>query len=528
MSTPTSRNLTILSIVASLLLLAIGMSGAWYVHVLQGRVSWALADNVTSIRAALRLQLAIREIRDSLEEYSLTHNRAFLDKAVGLQDSLKQAAADVTHFASTEFEFGIMKKMNDGLNRFLAQLREATKSKSAGSGDQTPPPAITDQILVADVLPYVKQYLDFNETELSDRSRDNEAMASWLVAALVLLGIGGAAAGGAAGYALARGIRRTVFQLSIPLRDVAGRLNQVVGPVEIDENPAIEDLEAVLKRIAAEVNAVIEKFHATHRQVLRADQLAALGQLAAGLAHELHNPLMSMKILVQSARAEGSAPLDRHDLRVLDEEISRLQELLQSFLTFAKPAKLERRDVDLRPVVLQTVNVLAARAARRHVLIQTTTPEFPVQLSADEGQLRQVTLNLLLNALDSVPDEGTISIEVGSGKRASFSDEGRLNPVPGVFLTVADNGHGLPSDDVERIFEPFFSTKETGLGLGLAICRRIVESHGGWIEASNQPEGGAQFLVFLPASAGPTAPVIAKPAAVEAALLMSSKEATHA
>src|SRR5262249_8891637 len=138
--------------------------------------------------------------------------------------------------------------------------------------------------------------------------------------------------------------------------------------------------------------------------------------------------------------------------------------------------------------------------------------------------LRQVTLNLLLNALDSVPDEGTVSVEVGSGKRAGFSDEGRLNPVAGVFLTVADNGHGLPSADAERIFEPFFSTKETGRGLGLAICRGIVESHGGWIEATNRPEGGAQFLVFLPTSAGPAAPP-PKPAAVEAALVMSSKAA---
>jgi signal transduction histidine kinase len=96
-----------------------------------------------------------------------------------------------------------------------------------------------------------------------------------------------------------------------------------------------------------------------------------------------------------------------------------------------------------------------------------------------------------------------------------------------VFVSVADNGHGLPSGDTERIFEPFFSTKETGLGLGLAICRRIVESHGGWIEATNRPEGGAQFLVFLPASAAPSMPP-SMPAAVEAALLMSSKEATHA
>jgi two-component system sensor histidine kinase HydH len=526
MPNPTSRNVTILSISGSLLLLAVGMAGAWYVHVLQARVSWALADNVTSIRAALRLQLAIQEMRDALEEYAISGDRSFLKKAVGLQGNVERAAAEVTHFASTDFEFGIMRKMNDGLSRYLRQLHDAAAPNPAGAAKPAAA-TVNDHLLVSEVLPYVKQYLDFNEAELAERSHDNEAMASWLVGALVLLGIGGAAAGAAVGYALARGIRRTVFQLSIPLRDVAGRLNQVVGPVEIDENPAIEDLEGVLKRIATEVNSVIEKFHATNRQVLRADQLAALGQLAAGLAHELHNPLMSIKILVQSARADGAAPLDRHDLRVLDEEISRLQDLLQSFLNFARPAKLERREVDLRLIVSQTVTVLAARAARRHVSIQSVTPEFAVRLSADEAQLRQVTLNLLLNALDAVADDGTIWIEVGAGKRASFNDEGKLNPIPGVFLSVADNGRGLPAADAERIFEPFFSTKETGLGLGLAICRRIVESHGGWIEASKRSGGGALFMVFLPAKL-PDAAESAPPTAGEGALAIQSEEATHA
>jgi signal transduction histidine kinase len=241
----------------------------------------------------------------------------------------------------------------------------------------------------------------------------------------------------------------------------------------------------------------VEKFHSTHRQVIRADQLAALGQLAAGLAHELHNPLMSIKILVQSARSDGAA-LDSHDLRVLDEEITRLQNLLQSFLNFARPAKLERTDSDLRLIVSQTVTILAARAARRHVTMQTSAPERTVLLNADEAQLRQVALNLLLNALDAVDDGGTIWIEIGFGRRASFDVQGRLEPTPGVFLAVSDDGRGIPASDPERIFEPFFSTKETGLGLGLAICRRIIESHGGTIEVSTRPGGGAVFTIFLP------------------------------
>ncbi len=434
---------------------------------------------------------------------NISHDRAYLDRALAQQHNVEQAAGQVTHFASTDYEFGIVGKMNDGLKRFFKQVHDVAELRAAPAGVNGSLKA-DDRILINDILPHIKNYLDFNEAELADRSRDNEAMASWLALALVVLGIGGATAGAAAGYGLARGIRRTVYQLTIPLRDVAGRLSQVVGPVTIDEHPEFEDLEQLLKKIAAEVNAVIEKFHATHRQVIRSDQLAALGQLAAGLAHELHNPLMSMKILVQSARTEGAPLLDSHDLRVLDEEIARLQNLLQSFLTFARPAKLQRSEVDLRLVISQTVTILAARAARRHVSIPCSMPGRPVLINADEAQLRQVVLNLLLNALDAVADNGTIWVELGSGSRLPPHEPDRPAPVQGIVLSVADNGRGLPDIDPERIFEPFFSTKETGLGLGLAICRRIVESHGGAIDASQRPGGGAVFIVFLPATSPPS------------------------
>jgi signal transduction histidine kinase len=514
----TSRKVAAWSIAASLFLLAAGAAGAWYVHVLQGRVSWALADNVTSIRSALKLELAIRELRNALDQFNIAHDHAILDRALAQQADVEQAAGQVTHFASTEYEFGIVGKLNDGLNRFFNQLHELA-APAQGTAASAATARADDTILVNDVLPHIKNYLDFNEGELADRSRDNEAMASWLAATLAILGIGGAAAGAAAGFGLARGIRRTAYQLTIPLRDVAGRLNQVVGPVTIDEHPEFEDLEAVLKKIAAEVNSVIEKFHATHREVIRSDQLAALGQLAAGLAHELHNPLMSMKILVQSARSEGAAALDSSDLRVLDEEIARLQNLLQSFLTFARPAKLERSEVDLRRIISQTVTIVSARAARRHVTISSCMPKKPLLINGDEAQLRQVVLNLLLNALDAVADKGTIWVEVGLGSRLPPHEPDGALPVQGIFLSIADNGRGLPETDPERIFEPFFSTKETGLGLGLAICRRIVESHGGAIDASPRPAGGAVFIVFLPATtlAGAPAPPIeplAEPALV--------------
>ncbi len=518
MSYRTSRRVVAWTIAGSVLLLAIGAAGAWYAHVLQGRVSWALADNVTSIRAALKLKLALHEEQSALDQFNISQDVFHLKNAIKLQPVVELAAAEVTRFASTDYEYGIVAKMNHGLARFFAGLHEfadpilAAGEKPHRTGvppvpvrrrdAESPSPLQADAAPLAhDVMPYVTASLDFNEMELADRSRDNEEMASRLVLSLVFFGVCGAAGGAALGYGLARGIRRKVYELSIPLRDVAGRLSQVVGPVTIDEDPAIDELEGMLKKIADEVAAVVEKLHATHRQVIRADQLAALGQLAAGLAHELHNPLMSVKILVQSARADG-APLDGPDLRVLDEEISRLEDLLQSFLNFARPAKLERTTIDLRQTVSQTVAVVSARAARRRIAIRPSSPKRPVMINADETQVRQVLLNLLLNALDAVGEKGMIWVDVGAGSRLSPSDDTQRLLVRGVFLCVSDNGRGLPADNADRIFEPFFSTKETGLGLGLAICRRIVESHGGTIDVDRGPNGiGAAFRVFLPLTA---------------------------
>jgi signal transduction histidine kinase len=285
----------------------------------------------------------------------------------------------------------------------------------------------------------------------------------------------------------------------VPIRDVAGKLNEVVGPIAVSADPSVKDLEAVLRRVSHEVSSVVEQLHARHREVIRADQLAAVGQLAAGLAHELRNPLMCMKVLVQSAARRGQlAALNPRDLEVLDEEITRLENLLQAFLDFARPAALKKSRVDLGDVVCRTVEFLSARATRRNVAVECALPNQPLVVDADAAQLRQVTLNLLLNALDAVPNGGSIWVEVTLDRRAESEPEPIDQNQPRARLTVSDNGRGLLALDRDRIYEPFFSTKETGLGLGLAITQRIVRAHGGQLNASDRGGGGAAFEVVLP------------------------------
>jgi signal transduction histidine kinase len=168
----------------------------------------------------------------------------------------------------------------------------------------------------------------------------------------------------------------------VPIRAAAGQLDEVVGPITFRIGADLNELESVLRLIAERIGAIIERLRQSERETLRAEQLATLGQMAAAMAHELRNPLTAMKMLVQGAMAgedwgldaAGPGGLRGRDLAVLEEEISRLEHLTQSFLDFARPPQLEKRTLDVRPLVEQTVRVVAERAAATGTRIELVAP----------------------------------------------------------------------------------------------------------------------------------------------------------
>lgn len=226
------------------------------------------------------------------------------------------------------------------------------------------------------------------------------------------------------------------------------------------------------------------------RTVLRAESLAEVGQVAAGLAHELRNPLTAIKMLVQANREDAeSQGLPAEDLRVIELEIRRMEERLNVFIDFARPPRPERRLIDLKMVVDQTLALVGGRARKQRVALNFESPPSPVEVEADGEQLRQLLVNLALNALDVMPRGGVLEVEIRPAAGA------------GVEVIVLDTGPGIPDRHFARLYEPFFTTKETGLGLGLPVSQRIAHDHGGTLCATNRPQGGAQFVLRLPARA---------------------------
>ncbi|MEI6540377.1 MAG: ATP-binding protein [Planctomycetota bacterium] len=268
-----------------------------------------------------------------------------------------------------------------------------------------------------------------------------------------------------------------------------------------------EGLELSVQQLGEEIGGIVERLQKREIEVLRGEQLAVVGQLAAGMAHELRNPLMPVKILVQATMANGAgAALKGRELQIVHDEICRLEQSIQAFLDFARPPTIEVAVTDLSQLVLRAVELVSPQANRQNVELHVEGPERPLHCRVDAPQLRQVLLNLILNSMDALTDGGCVRISLSainavSTEEFSLQDvvrRGQSSRPTAIEISVTDNGPGFPEELIPRAFEPFISTKETGTGLGLSICQRIVAAHGGTIRVDRLREGGTRFLIRLP------------------------------
>jgi signal transduction histidine kinase len=330
--------------------------------------------------------------------------------------------------------------------------------------------------------------------ELADRQRErmdrsvqqSETQTTWAGRVLLALGDTGALGGLLSGYATARGLTRRAAQLSVRVRAVQAQLDQEIGAVTV-ESPSAGGVDEQLDHVVGQVREVCRRLQEQERDLLRAEQLAAVGQLAAGVAHEVRNPLTGIKFLIESAlRMTNPVPLTGEDLRLIRQEIVRIERTVQGLLDFARMPPPDRQPHDLRVLVAEATALARSRAERKPVETCVTLPDEPVPLSADRDQMLSLLTNLLFNAIDATPLGGRVSVRVA------------LEP-SGIIVEVTDTGPGIDPSVVARLFTPFVTTKPTGTGLGLTVARRVARDHGGTLTAANGLEGGACFTLTLPA-----------------------------
>jgi signal transduction histidine kinase len=261
-------------------------------------------------------------------------------------------------------------------------------------------------------------------------------------------------------------------------------------------NPFVSENRRQAKRyrlLAEELAETNRRLGQAQEEARRSERLAALGQLTAGLAHEIRNPLAVIKGSAETLtrRLQSADPLTAEVAGYITSEVNRLNTVVTRFLNFARPLKLERRPTQIPPLLDRAVRVAGERWPQAKIEVVRRYADGLQELNVDPDLSEQVFVNLVLNAYEAMKETG--------GKLTLNVAAARFDGKDGVEVDIEDTGPGVPAELCEQIFNPFFTTKEEGVGLGLSLVSKIVDDHRGWIRLSSEPGKGACFRVFLPA-----------------------------
>jgi signal transduction histidine kinase len=295
------------------------------------------------------------------------------------------------------------------------------------------------------------------------------------------------------------------------LRKIQQGYEEEVGLMARIEN-FNRELQTEVERATHELAARHEELRQAHtqffelqRQLNRTERLAMAGQWAAMMAHDVSTPLNAIsghaQLLLQRSDLDAEAT-DR--LKIIEVQIARVVEVLQTLLTASAPAQLMLKPIDTNQIVQGLLNLLAPVLSRKQVSASTAFASDLPAITGDAAQLQQVLLNCLVNALDAMPNGGILRISTQRGlpryPSAFVGHQSERIATDYIVIAIADTGVGISAADLQHIFEPFFTTKAhgTGTGLGLSICKRIVKAHGGDIEVESQVGAGTTFRIMLP------------------------------
>jgi len=249
----------------------------------------------------------------------------------------------------------------------------------------------------------------------------------------------------------------------------------------------IADLCRDFNNLISRLNEANDKLYEMHQaQLEHADRLASTGEMAAGLAHEIKNPIAGVIGALQVFEGEvGDQDPRKEILSEMILQLERVNHAVNDLLSYARPHPPLFEEVNIADLIQKTISLLSRQSEAKHVKIRTELSTGGEKISADRKQLQQVLWNLMLNAIQAMDEPGVLSVATGCDNSS-------------VHIRIADTGRGIPPEEIERIFKPFFTTKHKGTGLGMTISKRIIEQHAGKIEVSSLPGKGTTVTLHIP------------------------------
>jgi len=459
-----------------------GLVTLWHNEAMDSLLSSLVEKNVASYQAAEELQTALLQQKGYLTYYFLDGNPDWLKEIERYNGAFEDWLQKARKSAYTEAMRETIAQISAQYHRYevnreqvISLYREGKRAEGAKRHWE-----VRQQYI--DILALCRRYKMTHEyaisrvrTESQARARFINAFALVAIPAVALLGV-------LLAYIL-------IKQILGPIRQLALSSAPADGGARVPDE--VKALSSRVHSLIEDVGQAQTELERSQEHLLQSGKWAMVGKLASGVAHSIRNPLTSVNMrLFSLKRSLAMSQSQQEDFEVISEEIRHIDTIVRNFLEFSRPPKLKMQRVSPSDVVNMALALLRYRLESYGVEVKLIRPHRLPEIWADPDQLKEVLVNLVLNACEVMVNGGVITIR---------EEENRKLPLgPAVVIRVSDNGPGIPESVRDKVFQPFFSSKEEGTGLGLSIATRIIEEHGGRLELDSKPNEGATFIIILP------------------------------
>jgi signal transduction histidine kinase len=460
-----------------------GLVTLWHNEAMESLLTSMIDQNVASYQAAEELESALLQQKGYLTYYFLDGNPDWLKEIEQYNHDFEAWLQKARKTAYTEPMKEIIAQIEKQYHQYIMVREQVINLYREGKREAGAKLHWQVRQQFVDILNLCRRYKLIHEyvisrvrTESQARVRFINAFALVAVPTVTLLGI-------LLAYILIKQILRPIRQLAL---ETAPANPNVRVPDEV------KALSNRVHSLIEDVDQAQIELERSQEHLLQSGKWAMVGKLAAGVAHSIRNPLTSVNMrLFSLKRSLAMSSSQQEDFEVISEEIRHIDTIVRNFLEFSRPPKLKVQKISPSDVVDMALVLLRYRLESYGVEVKLIRKERLPEILADPDQLKEVLANLMLNACEVMVNGGVITI------REEIKEEPTRGRV-GAVIKVSDNGPGIPESVQDKVFQPFFSTKEEGTGLGLSIATRIIEDHGGRLELVSKKNEGATFIITLP------------------------------
>jgi len=459
-----------------------GLVMVWYTYRMEGLLNDIISENMATLYAAEGLEIALVNQKGFVSYYFLDGDPDWLRQLGEYRQIFKERLSKTKSLARTKLQKEAVSQIEAEYGRYILIKDQVILHYKEGERETGASLHREARNRFFSIFELCEAYKNIHKEAIAQARRESllqarnlRVVAGTAIMAALILGV-------LLAFVLTK-------QILIPIRRLAleaDRDEKSKGPGN-EVNILSRSVRGLIKD-ADHTHAALERSQET---LLQAEKMASVGKLAAGMAHSVRNPLTSVKMRLFSLnRSLELSPTQRDDFEVISEEIRHIDTIVQNFLEFSRPPRLKTQKISPSEIVDLVLQLLRHRLESYNVSVSVSRRTFLPEIQVDTEQLKEVLINILENACEAMEGGGHIDIH---------EEKGFHEPLGHVaVIRITDTGPGIQQPIQEKVFQPFFTSKEEGTGLGLSIASRIVESHGGSLELISETGKGATFVIMLP------------------------------